>query len=297
MNRNKIKKQIPFHLMLLPGFILILIFNYYPLYGLVIAFQKFNPATGFASRWVGWDNFKYIFNQPGFISTIWNTFYISFFKIIGGIIVPVIFALLLNEVRHVKLKGVLQTLVYLPNFISWVILAGVFSELLSSSGIVNQLLIKLGCEPVNFLGSTSTFPWTLIFTDIWKNFGFGTVVYLAALASISPSLYESAMMDGATRWQQTIHITIPMLVPTIILMLVLALGNVFNAGFDQIFNMYSPIVYETGDIIDTYVYRLGIQNAQYSVATAVGMFKSVVTIILVSLSYIAADKFAGYRVL
>ena len=149
---------------------------------------------------------------------------------------------------------------------------------------------------INFLGSTKVFPWTMIISDIWKGFGFGTVVYLAALTSIDPGLYESALLDGATRWQQIRYITIPLLMPTIILMTVLALGSVLNAGFDQIFNLYSPIVYETGDIIDTYVYRLGIQQAQYSVGAAIGLFKSVVSCIMVGLSYILADKLAGYRI-
>ena len=149
---------------------------------------------------------------------------------------------------------------------------------------------------INFLGSPKVFPWTMIISDIWKGFGFGTVVYLAALTSIDPGLYESALLDGARRWQQVRYVTIPLLMPTIILMTVLALGSVLNAGFDQIFNLYSPIVYETGDIIDTYVYRLGIQQAQYSVGAAIGLFKSVVSCIMVGLSYILADKLAGYRI-
>ena len=169
-------------------------------------------------------------------------------------------------------------------------------EILSRNGAVNQVLGMIGIEPISFLGDSGVFPWTMIVTDIWKGFGFGTVVYLAALSGIDPGLYESAMMDGAKRWKQTIYITIPLLMPTIILMFVLSLGNVLSAGFDQIFNLYSPIVYETGDVIDTYVYRLGIQQAQYSVGTAVGLFKSVVSCILVGLSYFLADKVAGYRV-
>lgn len=169
-------------------------------------------------------------------------------------------------------------------------------DILGSNGIVNSLITSLGFNEVNFLGSPSVFPWTMIVTDIWKGFGFGTVVYLAALTSIDPGLYEAAMVDGAKRWKQTIYITIPLLLPTIILMTVLALGNVLNAGFDQIFNLYSPVVYESGDIIDTYVYRLGLQQAQYSVGTAVGLFKSVISFILVALSYLLADKAAGYRI-
>ena len=293
---NKLKKQWQYHVMLVPGIILLLIFSYYPLYGLVIAFQDYNPGLGFHSRWVGLDNFKYVFSQPNFVRTIGNTLYIAIFKIIGGIIVPVTFALLLNEVAHDKLKRVFQTLVYLPHFMSWVILTGVLTDILGSDGLVNEVINRLGFESVNFLGSVKIFPWTVIISDIWKDFGFGTIIYLAALTSIDPGLYESAMIDGAGRWKQTLYITLPMLAPTIILKSVLSLGGVLDAGFDQVYNMYAPIVYESGDIIDTYVYRLGIQQAQYSVGTAVGLFKSLVSRILVGLSYILADKLAGYRI-
>ena len=296
MNLAKIKKQLPYHLLLIPGVVLVFIFSYIPLYGLIIAFQKYNPSMGFSSPWVGLENFIYLFNQPNFVRTIWNTFYISFFKLVGSVVVPVTVALLLNEIRHDKIKRSFQTLVYIPNFLSWVIMAGMLMDILGSNGIVNSLITSLGFNEVNFLGSPSVFPWTMIVTDIWKGFGFGTVVYLAALTSIYPGLYEAAMVDGAKRWKQTIYITIPLLLPTIILMTVLALGNVLNAGFDQIFNLYSPVVYESGDIIDTYVYRLGLQQAQYSVGTAVGLFKSVISFILVALSYLLADKAAGYRI-
>ena len=292
----KFKKQWQYHLMLLPGVLLVLIFSYIPLYGVIIAFQNYNPGMGFSSPWVGLKNFQYLFSQPAFLRTIWNTFYIAFFKLIGGIVVPVVFALLLNELISNKLKRIFQTLIYIPNFLSWVIMAGVMMDLLAKNGAFNELLTAIGFPVINFLGSPKVFPWTMIISDIWKGFGFGTVVYLAALTSIDPGLYESALLDGATRWQQIRYITIPLLMPTIILMIVLALGSVLNAGFDQIFNLYPPIVYETGDIIDTYVYRLGIQQAQYSVGAAIGLFKSVVSCIMVGLSYILADKLAGYRI-
>lgn len=194
------------------------------------------------------------------------------------------------------MKRTFQTLVYIPNFLSWVIMAGIMVDILSAEGIVNSFLGLLGMEPISFLGNPSLFPWTMIISDIWKGFGFGTVVYLAALTSIDPGLYEAALIDGAKRWKQTIYITLPLLAPTIILMTVLALGNILNAGFDQIYNLYSPVVYETGDIIDTYVYRLGIQQAQYSVGAAVGFFKSIVSCILVILSYVLAYRVAGYRI-
>lgn len=282
--------------MLIPGVVLVFIFSYIPLYGLIIAFEKYNPSMGFSSPWVGLDNFRFLFNQPNFVRTILNTLYISVFKLIGGVVVPVVVALLLNEIRQKWLKRIFQTLVYMPNFLSWVIMAGMLLDILSSNGIVNQFLGLFGVGTVDFLGNPKIFPWTMIVSDIWKGFGFGTVVYLAALTGIDPGLYEAATVDGAKRWKQTIYITIPMLMPTIILMTVLSLGNVLNAGFDQIYNLYSPVVYESGDIIDTYVYRLGFEQAQYSVGAAVGLFKSVISCILVTLSYFLADKLAGYRI-
>lgn len=293
---KKLRQQYAFHLMLIPSVILVFIYSYLPFYGMIIAFQDFNPGLGFNSPWVGMENFERVFNQPNFVRTIWNTLYMSFFKLAGGVIVPVIFALLINEVRKTFVKRTFQTLVYVPHFLSWVIMAGILVDILGSEGIINAFLGIFGVSPISFLGSPSIFPWTMIITDIWKGFGFGTVVYLAALMSIDPSLYEAALIDGAKRWKQTIHITLPLLAPTIILMTVLSLGGILNAGFDQIYNLYSPVVYQTGDIIDTYVFRLGIQQAQYSVGAAVGFFKSLISCILVILSYVLAYRVAGYRI-
>ena len=296
MKRKNWKRQLPYHLMLLPGVIFIFIFSYIPLYGIIIAFEDYNPLMMFHSPWVGFENFRYVFQLPGFVDTIWNTLYIAVFKIIGGIIVPVTFALLLNEVRKVKFKRTLQTLIYLPNFLSWVIVAGLLTDILSGDGIINQIIMLLGGEPIFFLGDNFWFPIVMILSDIWKGFGFGTVVYLAALSGIDPTLYEAAEMDGAKRWKQTIYITLPGIMPTIILMSVLSLGNVLNAGFDQIYNLYSPLVYESGDIIDTFVYRLGIEQAQYSPAAAVGIFKSAISFVLIILAYYLADKLADYKI-
>ena len=294
--RKAFGKQWQFHVMLIPSLVIVFIFGYIPLYGLVMAFQKYNPGKGFNSPWVGLGNYSFLFNQPNFVSTIWNTLYIAFFKIFGGIFVSVLFAILLNEVRKNSIRRIFQTMVYIPNFLSWVVFAGILMDILSGNGLVNTGLASLGLQPINFLGDVNIFPWTLILTDIWKGFGFGTVVYLAALTSIDPELYEAALMDGAMRWKQTLYITLPLLTPIIMLMMVLSMGNILNAGFEQVFNLYSPIVYSTGDIIDTYVYRLAFLQAQYSVATAVGMFKSIVSGILIALSYYLADRFAGYRV-
>lgn len=294
----KKSRELPLHLMVLPAVIIVLIFNYGPMLGLIMVFQKFTPADGFFnSPWIGLDNFRFIVELPGVFQVLWNTIYISFLKIIGMIIVPVSFALLLNEIVNIKFKRIIQTLIYIPNFISWIILSGVLLDILSpSSGVVNHLLGSIGIEPIFFLGDRFWFPLTMVVTDIWKGFGFGTVIYLAALTGIDPTLYESSVIDGASRWKQTLYVTLPGILPIIVLMSVLSLGNILNAGFDQIFNLYSPIVYKTGDIIDTFVYRLGIQQGQYAPAAAVGLFKSVVSFIFVSISYVLADKFANYRI-
>ena len=288
-----------FYVMLIPGIIMLLIFNYLPLIGLSIAFQKFIPAKGFFGdqKWVGLDNFRYLFLLPDFSAALRNTLTISFSKIFLGLISSITFAILLNEVRLVRVKKTIQTFVYLPHFISWVILAGVFRDMMSPSyGLINRGIEALGLEPIFFLGSNKWFQPVMILTDNWKEFGFGAIVFLAAITTINPNLYEAAVVDGANKFKQIIHITLPSIVPIIILIGLLNVGNILNANFDQIFNMYSPQVYRTGDIIDTLVYRIGIVEANYGLSTAVGFFKSLVSLILISSSYYAAYKFANYRV-
>ncbi|MFD2329344.1 ABC transporter permease [Cohnella sp. GCM10020058] len=292
------KFQLPLHFMILPGMILILVYSYGPMLGSVIAFQDFNPARGILdSKWSGLDNFRYVLALPGSIQIIWNTLIIAVMKIIVGLIVPIVVALLLNEIRKEFFKRTIQTLVYLPHFLSWIILGGVLIDILSpSNGIVNQTLKGIGIDPIYFLGSNEWFRPVLVASDVWKEFGFNTIVYLAALTGINPTLYEAAVIDGANRWKQTLYVTLPGMAPIIILTATLALGQVLNAGFDQVYNLYSPQVYETGDIIDTFVYRIGIVDAQYGVATAVGLFKSAVSLILLSTSYFLAYRFANYRI-
>ena len=280
--------------MLLPGVILIFIFAYIPLYGVIIAFEDYNPALGFASPWVGMKHFQYIFSQPAFLRTIWNTFFIAVMKLIGGIVVPVIFALLLNELVSNRLKRIFQTLIYIPNFLSWVIMAGVLMDILANNGIINQFLGFFGMDAVNFLGNASVFPWTMIVTDIWKGFGFGTVVYLAALTSIDPGLYESAILDGATRWQQIRYITLPSIYPTIITLLILRMGRIFDTGFEQIMLMSNPMVRDVAEVFDTYAYTQGISKGQFSLGVAVGLFKGLVGTIFVVASNTVCKK-AGYE--
>lgn len=293
---GRLRKQIPYHVMLVPSVILVGIFSYGPMVGILMAFEKFKPKKGIlGSEWIGLENFRYLLNIPDIDKVVFNTFFIAAMKLILGVVVPMVVAILLNEVRVNKIKKTIQTLIYFPHFLSWVILSGIFIDILSpSTGIVNDF-IKLGFEPIFFLGDPKWFPYTMALTETWKEFGFGTIVYLAAIAGIDPSLYEAAEMDGAGRWRQTLAITLPTLLPMGMLMLILNLGSVLNLSFEQIYNLYSPQVYSTGDILDTLVYRIGMENAQWGVASAVGVFKSVISTVFVSLSYWLAAKVGNYR--
>nr|WP_246079120.1 ABC transporter permease subunit [Paenibacillus piri] len=292
------KRNWPLHILVMPAFILGLIFHYGPLPGMIIAFQDYKPWLGFTgSEWVGLENFMRIFQFGDTRSVIRNTLFISSFKIVFSLLVPLLFALLLNEVRKSSVKKTIQTLVYLPHFLSWVILGGILIDLLSvKGGIVNQALQLFGLQPVFFLGDNKWFVFTLITSDLWKEFGFSAIVFLAALAGVNPNLYEAALIDGANRIQQVWYITLPAIVPIIIVVATLSLGQILNAGFDQVFNLYNPLVYESGDIIDTYVYRIGLLGGQFSFATAVGLFKSVIGFMFILIGYYTAYKLADYRI-
>lgn len=292
------KREWPLHMMLLPGLILVLIFCYYPMAGIMMAFQKYIPNKGLlGSPFIGMRNFQLLIEYPDIGRVFLNTIYIAVMKIIAGLIVPITIAILLNELRKEWVKRTFQTLVYLPHFLSWVLLSGILVDILSpSSGILNQVLGIFGIKPIFFLGDNAWFPYVMVISDVWKEFGFGTIVYLAALTGINPSLYEAAEIDGAGRFKQILNVTLPGMMPIIILMLTLNIGNVLNAGFEQIFNLYSPPVYESADIIDTFVYRMGVQQAQFGFATAVGLLKSIVSFIFISVSYVLAYRVANYRI-
>ncbi|RKP55043.1 sugar ABC transporter permease [Cohnella endophytica] len=286
------------HLMVLPAVLLVFVFSYLPMSGIVMAFQDYKSALGITgSPWVGLKHFRYMFENEYFLQITWNTLFFACTKIVMNLVIPFIFALLLNEVRNTGLKRSIQTLVYLPHFLSWVILAGILIDLLGQTGLVNQMLSHVfGIKPIFFLGDGNWFRFTIIFSDVWKEFGFNTIVFLAALAGINPALYEAAEVDGASRLKQSFHITIPSLVPVIVVIGTLALGNVMNANFDQVFNLYSPLIYQQGDIIDTFVYRQGLLSGQFSFATAVNLFKSMISLILIVTSYRLAYRVAGYRI-
>lgn len=278
---------------------MVLVFCYIPMGGIIIAFQKFIPAKGLFGdqKWIGLDNFSYIFSMPNTADVFRNTIVMAVGKIVFGMLVPITIAILLSEMKSKRLKRTIQTVIYFPHFLSWVVFSGILIDLLSPNfGIVNKIIQAFGLDPVFFLGDAKWFQGTMIATDVWKSFGFGTVIYLATILGIDPTLYEAAAIDGAGRIKQIFHITLPGMRMIIVLMIVLNLGNVLNAGFDQIFNLLSPAVYETGDIIDTMVYRMGILDAQYGPATAVGLLKSVVSMILISASYYTAYKWFDYKV-
>ncbi|MFH1512312.1 MAG: ABC transporter permease subunit [Bacillota bacterium] len=291
------KKHIALVILFLPTIVYFIIFKYIPISGLAMAFKDYKIGLGiWASPWVGLDNFRFAFSTATFTRAFMNTVIISFLKILTGFPAPIILALLLNEVRHMKFKRTVQTISYLPHFLSWVIVAGLFSQILSpNTGVVNYILkTYFGLDKaIYFLGSNEWFRGTVIVTDIWKGVGWGSILYIASIAGIDPSLYEAAVCDGANRFQRLRYITLPCLMPTITIMLILRVGNVMGAGFDQIFNLYNPAVYKTGDIIDTFVYRYGIGQMKYSLSTAVGLFQNLIGFVMVVGMNFTANKING----
>ena len=278
-----------YYLILIPAVVFFLIFSYYPMYGVVIAFKNYRAIDGIlGSKWVGLDNFHKLMRNPSFFSVLKNTLFISSLRLLVGFPAPIILALLFNEIKNSKFLRVVQSVSYLPYFMSWVVLGGIFAQILSpSTGIVNIVIKKLGGEGIYFLTDQRWFVFILIITGIWQGIGWGSIIYIAVISGINPEMFESASIEGAGRFQKVKFILIPHLLPTISLMLIFACSGILNAGFDQIFNMHNATVYEVSDIIDTYVYRLGIQGMDYSLSTAVGLFKNVVgLIILLIVNYV-----------
>jgi putative aldouronate transport system permease protein len=283
------------YLMVLPGVLYFLVFRYYPMYGAIIAFKDYRVLQGFTgSPWAGLKHFRTIFASPNFYNVLTNTLLISVYKLIFGLPIGVVVALLLNEVRIYSFKRTVQTVTYLPHFLSWVVVFGVLLTTLSpGTGLLNKAIVAAGGQPINFLADPNWFRSVLVASDIWKDLGWGAIIYLAALAGISPSLYEAAAVDGASRFQRILHITLPGLVPVIVLVTLLRIGTILSAGFEQVFVLYNPSVYGVADIIDTWVYRQGIQGFQFSVSAAVGLFKGVVGCTLLVSANTLARRFAG----
>lgn len=290
-------RDLPVYLLILPAFALLAVFHYVPLYGIVIAFQDFSPYRGIAgSSWIGWANFRYFLLDDNFWRVMRNTIAINLYNIIFGFPFPIVFALLLNEVRGVAFKKTVQTISYLPYFISWVVVAGIVASVFNpDTGIVNKALHGLfGMDPVFFMAKKECFRAIVVGSSIWKDFGIGAVYYIAAIAGIDTQLYEAAVIDGAGRWRQTLAITLPGIRSMVIILLVLRVGSIVNIGFEQIFLLYNPLVYEVGDVISTYTYRLGIEQTRFSLTTAIGVTQSIVNFILVYSANRISRKVAGW---
>jgi putative aldouronate transport system permease protein len=296
VNRNKGKQIFKdmvrdkwLYALLFPGLIFFLIFKYMPMTGLRIAFLDYNPFDPASSPFVGFDQFEKLFTSISFPKVFWNTLKISILKSLVGFPIPIVLALLLNEVRRVKFKKFTQTVLYLPHFISWVIMAGLIRSFVNpTNGLINGFIEQMGGKSIDFLTNPSAFVPLLIITEVYKSMGWGTIIYFAAISGVDEQLYESASIDGANRWHKVLHITLPAIRPVIIIVFILNLGNILNAGFEQIFLLYGPLVYNVADVIDTFVYRMGIVGSDYSFSTAAGLFKSIVALIMI----VGANKIA-----
>ncbi|WP_339224117.1 ABC transporter permease subunit [Paenibacillus sp. FSL W7-1279] len=279
---RKVKQYRVLLLMLVPGMLYYLVFHYLPMYGVILAFKDFKITRGIIdSPWVGFEVFEKVFADGYFYTVLQNTLVISVYKLVFGFPVPIFFALLLSEISSMRFKKVVQTVSYLPHFISWVVLAGIFFTMFSLEGPINTVMQWFGMEPILYLADDRYFRTILVVTSIFQGFGWGSIIYFAAISGIDPQMYEAAVIDGAGRFKRMFYISIPMLAPVIAIMLILSMSGILDAGFDQIFNMYNPRVMEVSDIIDTYVYRKGLVEMNYSYATAVGLFKSLVALILI----------------
>lgn len=298
---NKMKRKIPdvvcYWIMVIPAIVLVYLFNTRTWMGILGAFQKYVPVKGyFGSKWIGLRNFEIFFKQQDSMQIIRNTLVMAVGKIAGTMFVSIAFALMVNEVRNLRLKKTIQTLVYLPHFVSWVIYATILKSIIGSTGLIEKLCEAVGVDCIPLLGTPVLFPVVMILTHILKEFGWGSIIYLAALTGIDPGLYEAAEIDGANRWQQTLHVSLPGLRHIIVLNGVLSLGGVLNGSFDQIYNMYNTLVMSTADTIDTWVFRQGLLAMNYGVGIAVGLFKSVIALVLTIIAYWAAAKFADYKI-
>ncbi|MFE0557460.1 MULTISPECIES: ABC transporter permease [Paenibacillus] len=287
MNREKY-----IYLLLLPGVLYFIIYRYVPMAGLVIAFKDFNPFTGFwNSDWVGFKHFARMFESSEVIQVLVNTIQISLLQIFVAFPVSIILALMLNELQHATLKRFIQSLIYLPHFLSWVVVVGIFVVFLRGEGLVNSVLSNIGMEAIPFLTDPAYFKPIIILQVIWKEAGWGTIIFLAALAGVNPSLYEAAVIDGANRWRQLWHVTLPAIRGVIIILFILRLGSVLDTGFEQIFLMLNPFNMDSGNVLDTYVYFKGIQQGNIGFATAVGMFKGMIGLVLVLSANRLAKRF------
>lgn len=287
-----------YYAMLAPALACFLLFNYVPMYGVIMAFKNYRFIDGIlGSPWIGMENFEQLFHDMFFWRILRNTLIISGLHILFGFPAPIVLALLFNELRSSRFKKIVQTISYLPHFMSWVILSGIMIELLSPSrGALNYMITLFGGKPIHFLANSDTFVGVLVASHLWQTVGWGSIIYLAAIAGINQDQYESATIDGANRFHQMRYITLPSLVPVMTVLFILNIGGVMNAGFDQIFNLYNPAVYSVADIIDTYVYRIGLIDTKYGFSTAVGLFKNAVALVLVVGTNYIVRRFNEYGI-
>lgn len=286
-----IKRDWALYLLLVIPMIYYLIFHYLPYYGLTLAFKEFNPFVGFlGGDFVGFDIFKQLFKMDQFYYAVRNTLVLNIVALIFSFPCPIIVAIMLNELRNAAFKRVVQSLLYLPYFISWIIIGGMVYQILAKGGVVNNIITALGANPVPFLTNDSWWIFTFIITLIWQSTGYNAIVYLAAITGINPELYEAGIVDGCGRLRLIWNITLPSIKNVIVIMFILAVGNIMNIGFDRAFSLQNPVVSNTADVISTFVYRVGIQNGRYSVATAVGLFQSVIGCILLTAANLLATK-------
>ncbi|MGI2295326.1 ABC transporter permease [Paenibacillus sp. GXUN7292] len=280
----------------IPAVIYYIVFHYVPIYGIIIAFKSYKFSLGiWGSPWVGLKHFEELFTVGSFWQVFRNTFLLSFYKLVFGFPAPILFALLLNEIRMVLFKRVVQTISYFPHFLSWVVLAGLALQFLSpGTGPINLILQELGMKPIFFLGSSDWFRPVLVITDIWKELGWGTIVYLAAISGVNPEEHEAATVDGANRFHRIYYITLPAMAPVITIMLIFAIGRLVNDDFDQVFNLLNPAVMNVGDVLSTYTYRMGLVNMEYSFATAVGLFKNIIAFTMIITANAIAKRINEY---
>lgn len=289
---KRIKQDYLLYILILPCIAYFIVFHYFPLYGMKLAFEDYRIIG--ENIFVGLKHFKLLFKSPIFYKVLKNTVVISAMKMFICFPIPVILALLINEIKSVKYRKYVQSIVFLPHFLSWVVIAGIWISLLSpSSGAVNQIITLFNGTGIDFMTSKHHIRWVLVFSEMWRSAGWDSIIYLAAIMKISTTLYEAAMVEGATRWQQTIYITLPQLSATIVTVFILNLGFFMNAGFDQVYNMMNDSVISVIDILDTYVYRVGLANGQYAYATAASLFKGAIGIVLISFTHFTSKKLTG----
>lgn len=293
---RKIFRNRAIYLMLLPVVIFYIVYQYVPMYGIILAWKDWRPKYGiFGSPWVGWENFEWVFSRPELSRAIRNTIVISTLKLLFCFPAPIVIAVLLNEMSAPKTKKLIQTAIYLPHFISWVILGGLIKMFLAvDDGLINNIIAAFGGQRVSFLNDKNAFYPILIFAEIWKGTGWGTIIYIAAISGIDPSLYEAATIDGCKRGGLIFRITLPMITPVITVMFIMQLSNIMNAGFDPVYNLYNKGIYETADILDTYVYRLFMEDHREAISSAVSLFKTVVNFIFLIAGNIITKRINGY---